>query len=227
MKMQLLFIFFVIILTSCQDKKSQQNKVIEATAIIPQNKTPKTITEEKPLVTQATAVSFLTAYGKEHKEKNVVIETRFGEIHIQLFTDTPLHRANFILLANQGYYNTSCFHRVVEDFIIQAGQSDRKNTRVLRNKIGTYKIPPEFRAHQHHKGALSSARRWNQNPGKLSDAYEFFIVHKEKGLHHLDNEHTVFGEVTNGLNVIDSIAKVATDKGEWPLKNIDLKVSIY
>ena len=211
---------------SCQDKQTQQENVIETKTNKLEKKTITPKIEEKPLITQATVVDFLTNYGKKHKENKVLLKTRFGIIKIQLYDDTPLHRANFILLINEGYFNTTCFHRVVEDFIIQAGQSDKNSTRLLRKKIGHYKIPPEFRAHKHHKGALSSARRWNQNAKKLSDAYEFFIVHKELGLHHLDQEHTVFGEVTNGFEVIDKIAKVAIDKGEWPLKNIDIKISL-
>jgi len=172
-------------------------------------------------------VSFLTDYGKKHPETNVTISTRLGDIHIKLFKETPLHRANFLFLINQGYFNTTCFHRVVEDFIIQAGQSDSPNTSALRKKIGSYRIPPEFVSkYKHHKGALSAARRWNDNPKKLSDAYEFFIVHKQKGLHHLDGEHTVFGKVTKGMDVVDKIAKEAIDKGEWPLKDIYLKVSV-
>lgn len=224
MKMQLFIICFAMILLSCQGKQTQQYEVTETKTISPKKEVTKTPIEHKPLITQSTVVEFLTAYGKEHRDENVIVETKFGNIHIKLFTDTPLHRANFLLLVNEGYFDTSCFHRVVEDFIIQAGQSDKNSTRVLRDKIGNYKIPPEFRAHKHHKGALSSARRWNNNPKKLSDAYEFFIVHKDKGLHHLDNEHTVFGQVTKGLNVVDEIAKVAIDKGEWPLKNINLRV---
>lgn len=224
MKMRLLIICFAMIQMNCQDKQTPQHKVTETKTIRPKEKKEKIIPEVQPLITQSTAVEFLTAYGKKHKEDNVIITTRFGDIHIQLYKDTPLHRANFILLINEGYFNTSCFHRVVEDFIIQAGQSDKNSTRVLRDKIGNYKIPPEFRSYKHHKGALSSARRWNNNPKKLSDAYEFFIVHKEKGLHHLDNEHTVFGQVTKGIDVVDEIAKVAIDKGEWPLKSVDLVV---
>ena len=227
MKMRLLFICFMMIQMSCQDKQTQPHVTTETKTEITKKKSLKVTRENKALITQATVIQFLTDYGKKHKEKNVIITTRFGDIHIQLFDDTPLHRANFILLVNEGYFNTSCFHRVVEDFIIQAGQSDKNSTRVLRNKIGNYKIPPEFRAHKHHKGSLSSARRWNQNPKKLSDAYEFFIVHKDNGLHHLDNEHTVFGKVTKGLDVVDEISKVAIDKGEWPLENVDISVKAY
>ncbi len=212
-------------LLSCQDKQTQQKKEVEHTIDVEK----KTVTpkELKPIISQKTVTPFLTEYASKNKENNVLIKTRLGDIHIQLFNETPLHRANFILLTKEGYFNTSCFHRVVKDFIIQAGQSDKNSTRELRKKIGNYKIPPEFTKHKHYKGALSSARRWNENPKKLSDAYEFFIVHQEKGLHHLDNEHTVFGKVIKGLDVVDKIAQESIDKGEWPIKDISLIVSIY
>jgi len=220
----LILIFFVVLL-SCQDKQTPQKKETKI-AIETEKKAPK-LEDLPPLITQKTTIEFLTNYGKQHKESRVLIKTRLGDIHIQLFKETPLHRANFLLLINKGYFNTSCFHRVVLDFIIQAGQSDKNSTRVLRKSIGNYKIPPEFNHHKHHKGALSSARRWNQNPKKLSDAYEFFIVHKEKGLHHLDQEHTVFGKIIKGIEVVDKIANEPTDKGEWPINDINLKVTSY
>jgi len=210
---------------SCQDKQTPQKKELKKANAI-EKKTVIPI-EVKPIITKKTVVSFLTEYASKNKEKNVLIKTRLGNIHIQLFNETPLHRANFLLLTKEGYFNTSCFHRVVKDFIIQAGQSDKNSTRLLRKKIGAYKIPPEFTKHKHHKGALSSARRWNENPKKLSDAYEFFIVHKEKGLHHLNNEHTVFGKVIKGLEVVDKIAQEAIDKGEWPINDVNLTVKTY
>ena len=212
-------------LLSCQDKQTQQKKEKEHTIDVEK----KTVTpiELKPIISPKTVIPFLTEYASKNKENNVLIKTRLGDIHIQLFNETPLHRANFILLTKEGYFNTSCFHRVVKDFIIQAGQSDKSSTRELRKKIGTYKIPPEFTKHKHYKGALSSARRWNENPKKLSDPFEFFIVHQEKGLHHLDNEHTVFGKVIKGLDVVDKIAQESIDKGEWPIKDINLIVNTY
>lgn len=212
----------------CQDKQSSQKKEPKQETTKP-NTTPlkKSNDVQLPLITQNTVVDFLTTYGKKHKENNAVISTRLGDIHIKLFNNTPLHRANFIFLVKQGYFNTTCFHRVVEDFIIQAGQSDKSDTRFLRKKIGNYKIPPEFTQQQHHKGAIASARRWNNNPKKLSDAYEFFIVHKQTGLHHLDQEHTVFGKVTKGLSVVDKIANEAIDKGEWPIHNIDISINVF
>lgn len=182
--------------------------------------------EKKPLISSKNVVRFLTQYGKENTETKLVIKTRLGAIHVELFKDTPLHRANFILLVKTGYYNTTCFHRVVNDFIIQAGQSDNSKTLRLRKEIGSYRIPPEINKHPHHKGVLSAARRWNLNPKKESDAFEFFIVHKKKGLHHLNNEHTAFGKVTKGLDVVDKIAKETIDKGEWPVTDVQLTIEL-
>jgi len=210
---------------SCQDKQTPQQKKEKHTIAIEKKSIP--FRELKPMITQKNVIAFLTEYGLKHQDNKVLIETRLGNIHIQLFNDTPLHRANFLLLINEKYFNTSCFHRVVKDFIIQAGQSDKNSTRILRKKIGVYKIPPEFTKHKHHKGALSSARRWNENPKKLSDPYEFFIVHQEKGLHHLNNEHTVFGKVIKGLDIVDKIALEAIDKGEWPIKDVFLTIKSY
>ena len=194
-------------------------------------KIPKQAKEKKdefahlPKLSQQNIVSFLTEYGKKNKETRAIITTRLGTITLELYKETPLHRANFIFLVKQGYFNSTCFHRVVEDFIIQAGQSDKLTTAKFRRALGHYRLPPEFNSKlKHHKGALSAARRWNENPKKRSDAFEFFIVHKTKGLHHLDQEHTTFGKVVEGMDVVNKIAKEAIDKGEWPLINIDITI---
>lgn len=225
MKIKYLLVVFIMIHINCQDKQTINKKVIKK--IIAKKKERTIPLKKPPLITQNNVVSFLSEYSIKHPEKNILIKTRLGNIEIRLFDDTQLHRANFLLLVNEGYFNTTCFHRVVKDFIIQAGQSDKKSTRFLREKIGNYKIPPEFKKHLHYKGSLSSARRWNNNPLKQSDPFEFFIVHNKEGLHHLDYEHTVFGKVINGINVIDKIANEAIDKGEWPIKDIDLKVTSF
>ncbi len=207
---------------SCQNKSIKQETINKAKNVIDKK---KIISKNNaPIITNKNIVEYLTKYGNKHREENVVLKTRFGNIHIKLFKETPLHRANFLLLTNQGYFNTTCFHRVVNDFIIQAGQSDKKNTLELRKKIGSYKLPPEFSKNKHEKGTLSAARRWNDNPNKLSDPYEFFIVQKKTGLHHLDNEHTAFGKVTKGLDIIDKIASQPIDKGEWPITDINIEV---
>lgn len=200
------------------NKKTQTfNKKNEVQAIIK---------EEKTLLTQENVISFLKDYGKEHPEKNCVIETKFGNIEIELFENTPLHRANFIYLVRNNYFNTTYFHRVVKDFIIQGGNSDEVKTKKSRKAIGDYLIPPEFTKNRHNYGALAAARSWEGNPEKMSNPFEFYIIQNKVGSYHLDGEHTVFGRVTKGMNVVEEIAKQPIDAGEYPLLNIEMQIRL-
>ena len=184
------------------------------------------IKEEKIVITQEIVISFLKDYGEKNPEKNCVIETKFGDIEIELFENTPLHRANFIHLVKNNYFNTTYFHRVVKGFIIQGGNSDEMKTQKSRKAIGDYLIPPEFTGNQHHYGALAAARAWIGNPDKLSNPFEFYIIQNKGGSYHLDGEHTVFGRVTKGMNVVEEIANQPIDAGEYPLINIHLKIRL-
>jgi len=165
--------------------------------------------------------AFLEKYGKENPEDKAIIYTRFGAIHVQLFNDTPLHRANFIRLAKMGYFETTFFHRIAENFVVQGGNSDNVATQKVRSKVGDYLIPSESDAgHLHNYGAFSAAKYSEQNISKASSPFEFFIVQDKNGAHHLDKKHTVFGKVTQGMDVVNEMAKVETDQSEWPKKNI-------
>lgn len=164
---------------------------------------------------------FLEKYGNENTEDNAIIYTRFGEIHVRLFNDTPLHRANFVRLAKMGYFGTTFFHRVAEGFVVQGGNSDNVSTQKVRAKVGDYLIPNESDAgHLHNYGAFSAAKYSEQNISKASSPFEFFIVQDKDGAHHLDKKHTVFGKVIQGMDVVNKMAKVETDQSEWPKKNI-------
>ncbi len=168
---------------------------------------------------------FFTAYGEQNKETIVEFETRLGNFTVKLFNDTPIHRANFIFLAKKGYFDSTSFHRLVPNFVAQFGNSDRLETVKFRNKYKQYKLKPEFRKnHKHYRGALAAARDWEYNPDKLSTPFEFYVVQNNKGEHHLNFEHTVFGKVIKGMKTIDKIILEKTDKDEWPFKDIDLKV---
>ena len=172
-------------------------------------------------VAQEQLIPFLTEYGKNNPEERITIYSSFGKIEVKLFKDTPLHRANFIRLAKIGYFETTFFHRVLDNFVVQGGNSDNISTQKVRAAVGDYLIPSEFSStHQHHRGAFSAAKYAEQNVSKASSPFEFFIVQGKRGAHHLDNDHTVFGEVTSGMDVVDKIAKVKTDASEWPLRNI-------
>ena len=236
----LFFLFAVLIFTSCEDKKSTTENTATPTPEITEKKGPgkeKTTKEreaeqrkkrpEGPLLVQEELIPYLTEYGKENPEDKIRIHTRFGDIEVALFHDTPLHRANFIFLVKHDYFDETFFHRVAEGFVVQGGNSDNPSTNKKRHYIGDYLIPSEFEAgHKHIRGAFSAAKYAEQNVSKASSPYEFFIVQSATGAHHLDNDHTVFGRVTRGMDVVDEIAKVQVDQGEWPLQNIYLDVEI-
>jgi len=172
-------------------------------------------------------VAFLRKYGELNPETSVVIKTRLGDIGIRLYEDTPLHRASYVFLTKVGYFNTTCFYRVVPDFIIQGGESERLDTQRYKARYMRYKIPPEFRSNRKHKyGSIALARDWVNNPQKKSTAFEFYIVQNRKGAHHLDGEHTVFGEVTYGFEAIDRIVSLEAGSDEWPLEDVFMKVTV-
>lgn len=181
----------------------------------------------KDSIDNKNTVAFLNLYGEENKENVVLIKTRLGDIKIQLYDDTPLHRASFIFLTKMGYFDTTCFYRVVPDFIIQGGESERLDTQKYKARYHRYKIPPEFRTNRVHKyGAISLARDWVNNPRKYSTAFEFYIVQSRNGAHHLDNEHTVFGEVISGFETIDKIVNLEAGSDEWPLDDVFMKIEV-
>ena len=225
------------LLISCEDRQSSSKKTSVSpaeAAEITKDTVPKVPVEEEkpsrpegPLIVQEEFIPFMMKYGKEHEENKVRIKTRFGNIDVELFHDTPLHRANFLFLVNHDYFDKTFFHRVSEDFVIQGGNSDLPGTNKKRHYIGDYLIPSEFEAgHKHVRGALAAAKYAEQNVSKASSPYEFYIVQSERGAHHLDNEHTVFGRVIDGMDVVDSIAKVPVDGSEWPLQNIYIDTEI-
>ncbi|MCG1036325.1 peptidylprolyl isomerase [Polaribacter sargassicola] len=193
----------------------------------------KTIKKEKKIVKRWDSLNsknveaFFTEYEKKNKETKVVIKTKFGDIKLRLYDDTPIHRANFIFLTKIKYFNTTEFYRVAKNFVIQGGNSDETYTKQQRRLYGNYLIKPEFRKNRTHKyGALAATRYWENNPNKLSNPFEFYIVHNRKGAHHLNNEHTVFGEVISGFDTMDKIAEVKVGVDEWPTKDIRMTVEI-
>ena len=153
--------------------------------------------------------------------------TSMGNIRIKLYKETPQHRDNFVKLARKGYYNGLLFHRVINGFMIQAGDPlTRDTTKVEMYGSGgpNYTIPAEIVPELHHKkGAIAAARRGDSvNPQRASSGSQFYIVQDEQGCMHLDGEYTVFGEVIDGLNVVDNIAGVETNARGLPLYPIKI-----
>lgn len=197
-----------------------------------------------------------------YSQQNVLLETTLGNIKIKLYDETPIHKANFIKLVESGYYDGILFHRVIENFMIQAGDPESRSAgpgQQLGSGGPGYTIPSEIvRSLFHKKGAVAAARQGdNINPGRLSSGSQFYIVQGQVytedqlysltssgnhsafstaqirayttlgGTPHLDNAYTVFGEVIDGLDIIDKIASVETGSNDRPLVDIRIiKASI-
>jgi peptidylprolyl isomerase len=210
-----------------KEKVEEQSEIGQKKAEQIEYSKTETNKKEWDSINKKNAIDFLLAYGDSHKENTVLFKTRLGNIVIKLYEDTPLHRANFIFLIRAGYFNTTCFHRVVPNFIVQGGNSESYKTIRIRNKYENYTIPPEFRKNRKHKyGALAAAREWENNPSKKSTPFEFYFVQSKNGAHHLDGEHTVFGEVIDGLEVLDKIVSLEAGQDQWPYKDVFIEASI-
>ena len=251
--------------------------------------------------------------GNMEKETVLKIETSMGDIKVKLYNETPKHRDNFIKLAKDGTYNGTLFHRVIKDFMVQAGDPESKNApkgKMLGSGDVGYTVPAEFvyPKYFHKKGALSAARQGDEvNPKKESSGCQFYIVtgkvfndstllnmeqqknqnkvteafnalaqkhmkeiykmrkaNDQDGLYalqdtlfiqaeaeaakqpdfhftpeqikayttvggtpHLDGEYTVFGEVVKGLDIVDKIQQVKTDRSDRPEEDVKItKVTI-
>jgi len=241
---------------------------------------------------------------KKEKDWYVLIETNLGNIKIRLYNETPLHRDNFLYLVNNKFYNGQTFHRVINGFMIQAGdpQTTAPDEKRVNPEIN-YTIPAEFHPHFFHKkGAVAAARQGDDvNPNQESSGSQFYIsqgkllndqdllqleerinnmrmqslffknINEEKekafekdepidyakiqqvatlkteeelkayvpytippdqrtvyktigGIPHLDGSYTVFGEVVEGLDIVDLIAAVQTDKSDRPLEDIRIRM---
>ena len=149
-----------------------------------------------------------------------------GVIELELLPEkAPNTVANFIELANAGFYDGVIFHRVIEGFMIQGGDPFSRDTAMI-NSWGTggpnYTIPAEFVGEYHHKkGAIAAARKGDMaNPKRASSGSQFYIVQDEEGCGHLDGQYTVYGEVFNGIEVIDRIAATPTDHYNRPYDDV-------
>lgn len=150
------------------------------------------------------------------------IITNYGTIRVRLYSGTPLHRANFAKLALGGFFDGILFHRVINGFMIQAGDPLTKNM-ANKERFGTggpgYTVPAEFKPeYTHKKGALAAARRGDAaNPMKESSGSQFYIVQDAEACAQLDGAYTVFGETVDGLKTVDKIAAVPRDNRDCPI----------
>ena len=217
-------IVLLFFLDGCKGKSEKENapepkkkEVVTATSIH------TTVTEnaEEFELTEENAIEFFFDYQKDLKENKLKITTSLGSFIVQLYDDVPYHKANFIYLTRQGYFDGTQFHRIVKNFIIQGGNADDKAAPAKRRKIGRYLLPPDGKkGYKHHRGTLSMPSSERDNPHKLASPYEFFIVVTKPGSYHLDGNYTPFGKVIQGMTVVDKINAVPVGKGDWPQKNV-------
>ncbi len=177
------------------------------------------------------AVTGFAQSRKEQKRDYVVkIYTDFGIIHAVLFDDTPMHKKNFLKLANSKFYDSLQFHRVLKDFVIQGGDPHTAPSATGKPGMGGpgYLLDAEISPRYTHKKGMIAAARKNDmiNPDKKSSGSQFYIVQNEEGAHHLDGEYTVFGRVIKGLEVLDQIAGQPVQPGGMPFEPVRMSMQI-
>jgi len=142
----------------------------------------------------------------------VFFETSMGDITIELYDDMPVTTGNFKKLVQQGVYDGTIFHRVIDGFMIQGG--DPTGTGYGDPSIPT--IPDEFTDHnKNDRGTIAMA-----NKGPNTGSSQFFINLVNNN--HLDTKHPVFGKVIEGMDVVDEIAEVETNENDRPLQEVEI-----
>ena len=176
-----------------------------------------------PLKAQNAAVTAQNADQTARAE--VLLETTEGNIRIALYNETPRHRDNFLKLVESHFYDSLLFHRVIPSFMIQTGDPDSRHAEpgaMLGEGDLPYKLEPEIvPALRHRYGSVAAAREGDDvNPDHLSSACQFYIVTRKSGTPHLDGAYTVFGEVTEGMDVANRIQRHIRDDEDRPVHDV-------
>ena len=147
---------------------------------------------------------------------SAVIETSLGSIEIELFTDiAPITVNNFVNLSNDGYYDNVIFHRVIKGFMIQGGDPSGTGHGEM-GKYPGYEFQDELNnPMQYEKGIVAMANR-----GPNTNGSQFFIMHVD---YPLPYDYTIFGKVSNGIDVVDAIANVQTGDMDKPVDDVVIK----
>ncbi len=215
MKNKILILFFMsaIFFGSCQNNKKSKAS----------DEPVQPSVTETGAATQAPALAFDPTSLPE--EPVFELKTSEGTMVIKLYKDTPQHRDNFVKLASERFYDNLLFHRVIKGFMIQCGDPESRGAEPNK-RLGSggpgYTVPAEFVATlKHKKGAIAAARTGDSvNPQKASSGSQFYIVQNEETCRQLDGSYTVFGEVIQGIEVIDKIAATVTGAADRPVKDI-------
>lgn len=206
-------------------------------------------------------VTFASTLHAQETRREVMFMTNKGNIRVALYNETPKHRDNFLKLVSEGFYDGVLFHRVINRFMIQAGDPESRHAQsgqMLGGSSEKYTVPAEIVYPKlfHKRGALAAAREGDrENPTRASSSSQFYIVYgrlsgdqmldrmQERisqatggtakmtpeiretyktigGTPHLDGQYTVFGEVIEGLDVVEDIEFVPTDENDRPKEDV-------
>ncbi|MFH1662101.1 MAG: peptidylprolyl isomerase [Candidatus Falkowbacteria bacterium] len=145
-----------------------------------------------------------------------IIKTNFGDIKVEFYSESPLTVNNFLNLAKKGFYNDTKFHRVISDFMIQGGDPNSKDDDWSNDGTGgpDYKFKDEMNNHKLVRGSLAMA-----NSGPNTNGSQFFIVTKD-ATPWLDGRHTNFGQVIEGMDIVEKIEEVEVNAQDHPTADV-------
>lgn len=176
---------------------------------------------KKPSPSSTKGKTAVSQQPENPKKGFVVIETSMGNITIQLNDSAaPKHSANFRKLAKDGYYDSTTFHRVIPNFMIQGGDPNSRAGERQTHGMGgpEYRIDAEIGL-THERGVIAAARQGDQiNPQKMSNGSQFYITVVPTNF--LDGQYSVFGKVVEGMEVADKIVAVPRDPRDNPLEKV-------
>lgn len=172
--------------------------------------------------------STTTPVNTDTVEKIIEIKTSFGSMYMWLYKETPLHRNNFLSLAESDFFDNTTFHRCVSNFVIQGGDPNSKDADSTNDGTGGpgYTVPAEIDITKlkHIYGAVGAAR--DGNPAKASNGSQFYIVLPKAGTPNLNNNYTVFGLIIKGMEYADSIVKQPQNAKNRPYVDIKMDVNV-